>query len=179
MMSSLCVASSPTGRANSLPCFSISSQNSSQPSLFSPTITFFSSVGDSASAASTCSLSSSSLVQTIILTSAALLRYTISFLVSRCVAGIAIAPSLCRPMIAIQNSYWRFRISITLSPFLIPSALKKLAAWLLSALISANVNVRSSSLSFVHSSARLSGFSFASSSTTSKPKLKLSGTIVL
>ena len=41
---------------------------------------------------------------TIIFMSAALQRYTMSFLVSRCVAGITTAPSLCRAMMLNQNS---------------------------------------------------------------------------
>ena len=62
------------------------------------------------------------------------------------------------------------------SPLPMPSSLKALAAWLDRRLMSVNVNTRSSPASLVHRSARLSGSTAAHSSTTSKPKLKASGT---
>ena len=61
-------------------------------------------LGESGMAAVMWSVMTLSPAQTIILMSVALQRYTISFLVSRCVAGITTAPSLCSAMMLNQNS---------------------------------------------------------------------------
>ena len=75
-----------------------------------------SSVGLSSLLPSTCFSTYSSPTQIIALVPARLLRYTMSWVVSMCVAGMAMAPNLCRASMQIQNSYLRFNISITLSP---------------------------------------------------------------
>ena len=76
--------------------------------------------GDCGMASMMCLVITSSPAHTIILMSAALQRYTISFLVSKCVAGITTAPSLCKAMVQNQNSMRRFKISITMSPCPMP-----------------------------------------------------------
>ncbi len=67
---------------------------------------------------------------------------------------------------------------MTTSPLPMPSARNALAAWLDRRDRSANVNVRSSSASSHQTSARFSGSTRAHSSTTSKPKLNASGTLI-
>src|SRR5690606_13277428 len=121
----------PTGLSNLSDIPSISELKSNHPSFEPPTSAFFLRVGDSGSASSTCFMTSSSDTHTIILISAALHLYTMSFIVRRCVAGMHMAPILWRPSRQNQNSYLLFRISITGSPFLMPCALKKFAALLL------------------------------------------------
>ena len=80
---------------------------------------------------------------------------------------MAIAPSLCSPSIENQNSNLRLSISITVSPFLIPSLAKKDAVISENFLKSANVKSNRLPSSFVHSIAFLSGSSNAHASTTS------------
>ena len=65
---------------------------------------------------------------------------------------------------------------MTTSPLPMPSLENALAAWFDRRMRSVNVNVRSSSWSSHHTSARFSGSTRAHSSTTSKPKLNASGT---
>ena len=95
------------------------------------------------------------------------------------VAGIATAPILCNATMVNQNSYLFFKVSITLSPFLMPFLVKKFAILLLYFLTSEKVKVCFSSSSFVQIKAIFSGSISAYLSITSNPKLKLSGYVIL
>ncbi len=109
-------------------------------------------------------------------TSALFARYTTSLRVSCSDAGMMEAPSLHRATAHTQYSQRRRRMHMTTSPLPMPSSAKALAAWLERRLMSVKVKVRSSPASLHHKRARLSGSTAAHSSTTSKPKLKSSGT---
>ena len=65
---------------------------------------------------------------------------------------------------------------ITQSPFFTPAEMRKLTARLLARLMSPKVMIFSSPAALHQTSARFSGARRAYSSTTSKPKLKFSGT---
>ena len=102
-----------------------------------------------------------------------------SFLVSCKVPGMRMAPSLCKAVAHTQYSHRRRRMSITTLPFFTPKLLKKLAALLDRRLMSVKVKIFSLSSSSHHTRAFFSGSSSAQASTTSKPKLKFSGTFTV
>ena len=101
-----------------------------------------------------------------------------SFFVSCNDAGMMVAPSLHSATAHTQYSQRRRRIIMTTSPLPMPSLRKALAARFDRRERSANVNVRSPPWSSHHTSARFSGSTRAHSSTTSKPKLNASGTLI-
>ncbi len=121
-MSEFSVAPAPTGLSKTGEELSISSLKFSHPSLSpspakaltgtSPTIFL--------QAASISSGTPSSSMETIIFNFALSIRYAISLALSIWVAGIATAPILWSPTIAIQKSYLPLRVSITASPFPTP-----------------------------------------------------------
>ena len=124
----------------------------------------------SASSKSGSNESSSTLITAF--TSACFNLNSISWSFNMCVAGITIAPILWSATIQNHHSNLFFKVSITLSPFLMPNPLSKLTVLLEYSLISLNVNVWFSSSSLVQINATLSGSISAYLSTTSKPKLK-------
>lgn len=90
-----------------------------------------------------------------------------SFVASRCVAGIAMAPSLWSAIIDVQNCQCRLRMSITRSPRPMPADAKNDAVASERREISAKVKRRSEPLVSVQSNAGREGSSRAMTSTTS------------
>ena len=150
--------------------FSTSASKSSHPSRGAPESILTFREGMS-SAASTAPLMLDWSVHMTALTSADLILYSMSCLVSMWVAGATIAPSLWRATMEYQNWYFCFRMSMTTSPLPIPCAARQFAVLSLILLMSAKVNLCSSPETLSHTRATRSGSFSAMSSTMSYPKL--------
>src|ERR1035437_9312723 len=94
----------PVGLEKSLPDFSMIVQIFSHPALSLPMAAFIFKEGESFCAASTQSITAASATVIIIFIFAAFARYTTSFTVNKCVAGMHIAPILWSAVDKNQNS---------------------------------------------------------------------------